>query len=286
VRVAERRLTALPVSTRSYEHGEGIRWDAAREQLLWVDITAGRFLRAAPGQLDQPRVHEAGMPVGAVTPRVSGGWVLAAGRGFVLLHEDGTQQVLAEVEPPDVRMNDGACDPQGRFWAGSMAYDARPGAATLHVLDPDGSVRPALPGLTISNGIGWSPDGGTCYLNDSGPGVTYAFDVRDGGAQLTGQRVLITHDGGVGDGMVLDDEGFLWVPLWGGSAVVRYDPAGRVSARVEVDAVQPTCCALVGQTLYITSASKGLRSPRPGDGRIFAVDVGVGGPPVQACELA
>jgi sugar lactone lactonase YvrE len=111
-------------------------------------------LRAALDDVDAPLVHTAGTTVGAATPCEAGGWLLAAGRGLVAVAEDGAQRVVVELEPAGIRMNDASCDPQGRFWAGSMAFDQTPGAASLHRLDADGSVQAVLRGLTISNGLG------------------------------------------------------------------------------------------------------------------------------------
>jgi sugar lactone lactonase YvrE len=270
-------VRAEPLSAARYDHGEGVRWDAERGELLWVDITAGRFLRAPLDAVDDPTVVQVDRPVGAVTPVASGGWLLAAGRG--LLHVDGDDvREVAELEPASVRMNDASCDPTGRFWAGSMAYDAAEGAASLHRLDLDGSVRTVLRDLTISNGLGWSPDGSVLYLNDSGPSVTYAFDLVDG--ELGERRVLVHHEDGLGDGMAVDDEGFLWIPLWGGGFVDRYDPAGRRVLRIDVPARQPSDCCLVDGRLVITTARRDLAEPGPDDGRLLVADVGVSGPPV------
>lgn len=273
---------AEPVTRRRYEHGEGIRFDARTGTLLWVDIGDGRLLSAAPDSLDTPREQDVGMPLGAVTPADAGRWLLAAGRGFAHLDDSGAVTVLAEVEPEGNRMNDGACDPLGRFYAGSMAYDETAGAASLYRLELDGTVTTVLTDLTVSNGIGWSPDGTTMYLNDSGPGVTYVFDVDRGDGEPHRQRVLIRYDEGVGDGLTIDTEGYLWVPLWGGSAVARYDPAGRRVATIRLPVPQVSDCAFGPDgRLYITTAYKGLDSPPPDAGRLFAVDAGVTGPAVQ-----
>jgi sugar lactone lactonase YvrE len=269
---------ADPLSAQRYPHGEGVRWDARRQELLWVDIGAGRFLRAALDRLDDPVEHVAGVPVGAGTPRAGGGWILAAGRGLLALSESGEQSEIAVLEAEDVRMNDAACDPHGRFWAGSMAYDQTPGAASLHRLDVDGAVTTVLRGLTISNGLGWSPDGRVLYLNDSGPSVTWAYDVDGDG--LSGRRALVEHERGACDGMAVDDEGCLWVPLWGGSAVERFDPAGRRIGRVELEANQPSDCCFAGGRLVITTATEGLWQPGRSDGLLHVVDVGLDGPPV------
>lgn len=275
-----RSRTAEPLSGRGYAHGEGIRWDARRSELLWVDIGAGRVLRAPLEDVDAPLEHAADVPVGAVTPYAAGGWLLAAGRGLRAVDEQGRTHHLAQLEGEGVRMNDAACDPQGRFWAGSMAYDQAPGAASLHRLDADGSVRTVLRELTISNGLGWSPDARTLYLNDSGPSVTWSFQVDPDTGTLTDRQVLVEHRDGACDGMAMDDEGCLWVPLWGASAVHRLDPRGRVVERVTLPAQQPSDCCFVGDRLVITTASNGMHRPTAHDGRLFAVDVGVGGPAV------
>ena len=127
-------------------------------------------------------------------------------------------------------MNDGACDPQGRFWAGTMAYDESPGAGALYRLELDGSCTTVLTGLTIANGIGWSPDGSTMYLNDSGTGCldTFRFDGATGA--ISNRRTLVRGDqpGVVPDGLTVDAEGGIWVAWWGGGAVNRYAPDGSL----------------------------------------------------------
>jgi sugar lactone lactonase YvrE len=176
-------------------------------------------------------------------------------------------------------MNDGACDPQGRFWAGSMALDERSGAGNLYRLDPGGEVTTVLGGLTIANGLGWSPDGATMYHADSGPGTITAYDFDADSGQIERPRVIARSRRGVPDGLTLDDEGLLWVALFGGACVVRYDPAGREVARIALPVSQPTCCALVGTRLFITTASRDVAAREPHAGRLFAADVGVTGPP-------
>src|ERR671918_744895 len=167
------------ISDEAAELGEGPRLDPRTGEVLWVDIMAGRLYRCRwdAGRLHTIAVIEVGRHLGAVAPvdAPGGGWVAAAGQGFAHVAEDGTVTVLAEPEAGQAgrtRMNDGACDPQGRFWAGSMAYDydTSPGAGTLYRMDHDGTVTPVVTGVTISNGLGWSPDGTTMYFADTGVG--------------------------------------------------------------------------------------------------------------------
>jgi sugar lactone lactonase YvrE len=152
------------------------------------------------------------------------GWLLAAGRGFVHLGADGSLRPIAEVAPAGTRMNDAACDPQGRLWAGTMADDHHAGGGALYRLDWTGRTELMLDGLTISNGLGWSPDGGTMYLVDSGPRVIHAFAFDRDRGTISDERVLVTLDeeAGAPDGMTVDGAGDLWVAIYGGGRVPRY----------------------------------------------------------------
>jgi sugar lactone lactonase YvrE len=292
------RLAASPAAPPAAEHGEGPTWDDARGELLWVDITAGTVRRATvagDGTLAQIAAHRGGRTVGAVVPAADGGWLLAADGGFTHLAEDGTARPLITLageggtpEDGGTRMNDAACDRGGRFFAGTMAFDQRPGAGALYRLDLDGIVTTVLDGLTISNGIHWSPDDRTVYLADSGPGMVHAFtyDLADG--SFTDGRVLLEFSGedGVADGLTVDDEGCLWTALWGGGQVRRWSPEGDLLAVVDVPVAQTSSCAFAGpghDLLVISTSMQGMddaaRAARPGAGRLFTVRPGVTGPP-------
>jgi sugar lactone lactonase YvrE len=281
---------AEPVSTDRFDHAEGPTWDARTDELLWVDQYAGLVLvgRFADGALTVRRRFELGSAVGAVVPERTGdGWLVAAALGFVRLAADGTITMLAQPEadtPHRMRMNDGKCDPHGRFWAGSIAFDKSEGAAALHRLDPDLAVETVLTGVTISNGLGWVDGGATMYYIDTPTQRVDRFRVTDAG-RLTDRTPLVEVTDGAPDGMTLDDEGCLWVAHWGAGAVYRYSPAGEVLARVELDAPQVSSCAFGGagqRTLFITTSQEGYdeseSSAHPNAGRVFAVDVGVTGP--------
>lgn len=282
-------LTATPCCDAICELGEGPRWDAARDELQWVDILAGHFYR---GSLQGDRIvvrrrYAIDRPVGAAAPAAGGGWVLAAGRGFAQLSESGdvTDLALPESVDANTRMNDGACDPQGRFWAGSMPYDDQPGAGTLYRLEPDGTATAVLPDRSVPNGLGWSPDGTTMWFADSGEGHVYAFDFDGATGALSNRRTIIAIDEGdaVPDGIAVDDEGCLWLAVWGAGEVRRHAPDGELLARVRVPASQPSACWFGAGRLFITSARYGLDPAQlvrePDAGRLFAVDAGVGGPP-------
>ena len=127
-------------------------------------------------------------------------------------------------------MNDGACDPQGRFWGGTLADDHHEGGGALYRLERDGRVELMLDGLTISNGVGWSPDGLTMYLVDSGPRVIHAFAFDPDRGTISAGRILVTvpEDVGAPDGMTVDAAGDLWVAIYGGGRVHRYAPDGAL----------------------------------------------------------
>jgi sugar lactone lactonase YvrE len=273
------RIHATPISRRAYSLGESPRYDAAREELIWVDIDAGRLLRADPEHLDDVTETTIDDPLGAAAPAIGGGWILAAGRGVSELTTNGVRTALLELEPVGIRMNDAACDHQGRFWVGTVSLDERPGAGRLYRVDPGGGATMVLSGLTIANGLGWSPDGATMYHADSGPGTITAYDFDADSGQIERPRVIVRTRRGVPDGLTVDDEGLLWVALFGGASVVRYDPAGRPVARIPLPVSQPTCCALVGTRLIITTASRDVAATEAEAGRLFAAEVGVTGPP-------
>jgi sugar lactone lactonase YvrE len=278
-----------PVSAEIAELGEGARWDADRGELLWVDIMAGVLRRAVEDGAGLRTVGQlsVGEPLGAVAPLADGeGWLCAAGRGFRLLAPDGTVTPLLDTEPQDVRMNDAACDPQGRFWAGSMAYDKRAGGGRLLRCDPDGTVRVVLPIADIANGLGWSPDGRTLYHADSGRKVVTAYD-----PETMEGRVLIRSVHGAPDGLTVDDEGALWVALHGAGEVRRYAPDGSTLSVWPLPASQPTSVAIggvSGRRLFVTTAWDGMtpsqRAGEPDAGRVFAADAGVTAPPVRPCR--
>jgi sugar lactone lactonase YvrE len=282
------------ISDEAAELGEGPRLDPRTGEVLWVDIMAGRLYRCRwdAGRLHTIAVIEVGRHLGAVAPvdAPGGGWVAAAGQGFAHVAEDGTVTVLAEPEAGQAgrtRMNDGACDPQGRFWAGSMAYDTSPAAGSLYRMDHDGTVTPVLTGVTISNGLGWSPDGTTMYYADTGAGTLDAFDFDGVSGDLERRRTLVRCEGpGFPDGLWVDDEGCLWVAMWGGGEVRRYAPDGGLIHAWPLPVSQPTACCFVGRdagTLIITSARLDLPAEaladQPAAGRVMAIDAGATGPP-------
>lgn len=269
--------------------GEGPAWDAERNELTWVDILGCQVhVNAADGT--RLADHPTGEHVGAALP-TDDGWLLALRAGFALLGTDGTVTELLPVFPerPELRFNDAKCDPHGRAWAGTMRYDEKPDSGVLYRLDGGPRATPVLTGQGLCNGMGWSPDGGTFYYIDTLTRRVTAFE-RD---QVSGDIgsphtvVEIPEGGGGPDGMCVDDEGCLWVALFGGGAIHRYRPNGELVARVELPATQVTSCCFGGSgrdLLFATTAAVGLddsqRRGQPHAGGLFVVEPGVTGPGV------
>jgi sugar lactone lactonase YvrE len=277
-------MRAEQVTDPVAHHAEGPVWSHRWGGLRWVDMLAGDVL-SLDGDGTVRRTH-VGSIVAALRPRRDGGAVIAVERGFALQDADGTLTPLDPVWSGDgVRMNEGGCDPDGRFWCGSMAYDQRPGGAALYRLDPDGATHRVLDGLTISNGLEWSPDGGLAYYDDTATHRTDVFDY-DPDAGLTGRRPFVRYeDDEHPDGLTVDAEGGVWVAFFGSGAVRRYSPEGRLDAVVEVPAGQVTACTFGGEgldELFITTSRENLGpDDDPLAGSLFRADVGVAGLPVR-----
>jgi sugar lactone lactonase YvrE len=265
------------------ELGEGPCWDAVAGALWWTDIPAGRLHRLAAG--GGHTCWEVGTPVGSLAPRAAGGLALAAGRGFCAFDPaTGAVTPLAAAEPDmtGLRMNDGACDRAGRFFAGSTAEDESPGRGAFYSLATDHRVTRLFDGVGISNGVGWSPDERLLYYVDS---LAYRLDVfgyDPATGAISGRRGLAGIGGGevMPDGLAVDSEGGIWVAVWGGGEVRRYDQDGRLTGTVALPAANVTCCAFGGpglRTLYITTAE----GPGEAGGALFTGQAAVAGQPAN-----
>jgi sugar lactone lactonase YvrE len=270
--------------------GEGPVWDDEHQRLVWVDILPGLVHRFDPAT-GGDHVFRAGKPVGSAALRRGGGLVLAVEDGFALLDPAWRrldQVAVVEHPGPRARFNEGKCDPGGRFLAGTMAYDETPGAASLYRLDSDFAVTRLLDGVTISNGLAWTADGATVYYIDTPTQGVDAFDYEAETGRLGNRRrvVDVPAAAGMPDGMTIDTDGCLWVALWGGAAVHRYAPDGRLDTVLSFPATNITCPVFGGPglgVLYVTSARDSLGerqlAAQPHAGALFAVDAGACGLP-------
>lgn len=266
-------------------HAEGPVWSEAWGGLRWVDMLDGDVMSLdSDGSIQRRHIDDI---AAIVRPRRGGGAILGIERGFALEHPDGTITRLGDLwSGGDVRMNEGGCDPDGRFYCGSMAYDKRPGGGSLYRLDPTGEVTVVLAGVTISNGLDWSPDNSVAYYIDT---MTFEVSIFDYDTErgLTGRRTFVEFDpdGGGPDGLVVDSDGGVWVALFGGSAVHRYTADGALDEIIEVEARQVTACTFGGpdlDRLYITTSRENLEpDDDPLAGSLFTAMPGVTGLPVR-----
>ena len=263
------RWQAVPAGPEGFRLAEGPVWDGPRDRLLWVEIEAGTV---HTGRLTGDGVQATGSrmydrTVGAVAVGRSGE-LLVAGTESLLIDTGGEVLPGPRVLPAGAgrRLNDGKCDPDGVFLVGSLRFDEQPGGEELFRVGPDRSVTTVDSGLSLSNGLGWSPDGSLFYSIDTIPRRVH---VREPGRE---PRIFVELDVSP-DGMCVDTDGNLWIAIYGGGEVRRYHPAGQLTGVVEVDEAEVTCPAFVGPGL-----DRLLITTRP---RLFLADVGAVGQPAN-----
>ena len=279
--------------------GEGPAWDD-RDGVLWfVDVSPGALFRLDPtsGMCERRLM---GQPLGAAIPAEDGRMVLALEDGLLAYSWSADERRLivnVEADNLNVRMNDAKCDPRGRLWAGTMAYDFAQGASTLYRFDNSGPTA-IVGGCTIANGTGWSPDGSTMYFVDT-PTLridAFSYDIETGNAEDRRPWVTIEDGVGVPDGLTIDAEGCVWVAMWGGGAVRRYSPEGTLEEVVNLPVSQVSSACFGGASmtdLFVTSAayqlSDAMRASEPLCGATFVVSTDVKGcrsVPVDLATLA
>jgi sugar lactone lactonase YvrE len=293
---------AEPVGDVIAELGEGPYWDAASGTLLWVDIPAGTVHATGPST-GVTATACLGAPVSAALPAEGGGLLVARRNRLVVCARPGsagpgpgTERVVAEVPmEAGLRFNDAACDPRGRVWVGSMHIGCTLAAGTLYRLDPGGVLTGVIAGVTISNGLGWSPSGSRMYYVDT---PTRRIDVLDYDIEtgaVSGRRMFADLTGADGrpDGLTVDAEGCVWVALPRGGALHRYGPDGRLDTVLPLPVSRPTSCTFGGPDLadlYVTTASAPLtgaeRASQPLAGRLLRLRPGATGiSPVPLARL-
>ncbi|MEX2202676.1 MAG: SMP-30/gluconolactonase/LRE family protein [Actinomycetota bacterium] len=263
---------------------EGPAWDAARARLLLVDID-GMRRHAVDWATGDVTTHEANETETAWIPRSAGGTVVACRRGVRLADDDGVGPLALEVEVErrSNRSNDAKCDPAGRLWLGTMSDAGDDPVGSLYRVDADLSLTRVLEGMTISNGLGWSPDARRMYFVDSPTRRVdvFAYDVGVGDASDRSVFVETADFPGVPDGLAVDEEGCVWVAMHDGAALVRFSPDGLHVGTLDIPVPRPTSCCFAGPSLdrlVVTTAA----SDDGTGGDLFVCDVGVAGMPTIA----
>ncbi len=270
--------------------GESALWDDRRARLYWVDITGQRiFARDWAG--GPTRALPVPSTVGSVGLRADGGLLAALRHAIAFCDVDsGTLETVRVVEEDLAgnRFNDGAVDPGGRFWFGSMDLTETNPTGSFYCLHPDATVTRAFGDIICSNGPAWSPDGRTVYHVDSARKLVSAYDFDPDTGEVGEGRVFVSDEGRDWhpDGVTVDAEGFVWNCKWDGARVVRYAPNGTVDRVLHVPVPRPTRCAFVGPdltALAVTSARIGLDAgtlaDAPLSGQVLLLDPGARGLP-------
>ncbi len=262
--------------------GEGALWDERSERLHWVDILGHKAFAFDPAN-GSNLAFDVGELVGTVVLSENSQWVLGLKSGFAWLNPD-TGKVTAIADPesdnPVTRLNDGKCDPKGRFWVGSVR-EGKGELGGLYCLEPDLSFSQKLSGIHCSNGLVWTRDARTFYYIDTPTHEVWAFDYEPETGAIGNQRTLVRFPEGQGapDGMTIDAQDRLWIALWGGSKVVCFNPSSNAfEAEIALPAKNVTSCAFGGpelNDLYITTARVGIDADRlavePLTGSLFRV---------------
>ncbi len=269
--------------------GEGSVWDYRKKVLYWIDIEKNTLFEYDPAD-ESSKSYDVKQKIGTIVPETDNSVIVALQDGVYRL--DLLSGNLSFIGRPKSlktgeRFNDGKCDPQGRFWVGSMSTTGKSKGSYLYKMDPAGTFTEMIDSVSISNGIIWSPDGSKMYYTDTPTGKVMAFDFDGKSGTISNPRIAVTVNDTLGhpDGMTIDAAGKLWVAMWGGSAVCRFDPdGGKLLDRIMVPAKNVTSCAFGGpdlDMLYITTASTGMKKEElqkyPGAGGLYRIQPGVKG---------
>lgn len=269
--------------------GEGAVWNYKTQELYWVDIE-GKALHIYNPKTKVNKTFPTPSRIGTVVPYTLTEAVVALEDGIYKLHlETGELSLVSDVEAQQTenRFNDGKCDPLGNLWVGSMHLEQTKPHASLYKIDEKGVAAKMVDSVTISNGIVWTSDAKTMYYIDTPTSkiMGYDFDINTGTISNERVAVEVSLEDGFPDGMTIDSEDMLWVGLWNGNAVARYNPnTGELIRKIEVPAHNVTSCAFGGENLdilFITTASVDMtpeeQKALPLSGSVFKVIPGVKG---------
>ena len=276
--------------------GESPVWSTAQQALYWVDIPAKCLHRWCPAD-GKSQSWQTSQMLACIAQAGNGSWVAAMENGLFAItpHADGSldSRLLASVTHalPEMRFNDGRCDRQGRFWAGTMVMNMAAGAPVGAMYRYSaGQVEPLkaqLDGFIVPNGLAFSPDGKTMYLSDSHPDVQkiWAFDYDTDTGIPHDRRLFVdmTEHPGRPDGAAVDADGCYWICGNDAGLIHRFTPDGKLDRSLSVPVKKPAMCAFGGadlDTLFVTSIRPvGDTSDQPLAGGVFALSPGVKGLP-------
>ena len=271
--------------------GEGAFWDHDNQRLFWVDIEGKKVHIYDPAK-KKNKTFDLPSRVGTVVPVNKNEAVVALEDGIYMLDLKGGQlSVVSDVESdmPENRFNDGKCDPNGNLWVGSMHLEQSSPLANLYKVEGSGKATKMLDKITISNGIVWTSDKKTMYYIDTPTGHVRAFDYDPDSSTISNERIVVVIDEslGFGDGMAIDAEDKIWVALWNGNGVARFDPlTGKMMEKINIPAHNVTSCSFGGpdfKTLYVNSSSLDMTDEEkkefPLAGSVFEVDMLIQGVP-------
>ena len=277
-------MKAKPIFNIEVEHGEGPVWDPIEQKLYWVDLLQGRYVK---GDVNTYATEEfyAGQPLGFLALRENhDGLVMGVRDGFGFFNEKNSEFKLIKPSPEQnnarVRFNDGAVDPKGRVFGGTMEWDGAKNKGKLFRLNLDHSWNLLEENIHITNGMGWNPEKDTFFMIDTLRHNVYAFDYDLQSGDISNKRTHIQFsENEFPDGMTIDIEGGFWIAMWEGSKVLHFDKNGDIIEKIEVPVLHPTSCCFGGKdltTLFITTSKLPLseqeRKENPLAGKIFKVE--------------
>lgn len=278
----------LVIDSKS-ELGEGAIWNPKTGELVWINIT-GEILNFYNPKTDNNKEMFTGQMIGTVVPTETGNFLVALQNGIYQFNpETGAKKRIVDPEEdlPDNRFNDGKCDPSGRLWAGTMSIKDVKEAGALYRLDADSSIHKMVENVSISNGIVWSLNYTKMYYIDTPTQKVMGYDYDNATGEISNPKLAIEipKEMGSPDGMTIDADGYLWIALWGGSAVGCWSPeSGELVRVIEVPAKNVTSCAFGDDdlgTLYITTARESTSNDElkkfPFAGGVFKIRAGVKG---------
>jgi len=282
-----------PVTHLEYETkaslGEGAFWNYKTQEFYWIDIVDKKFHIYNPATKAN-KSYEMPSMIGTVVPATDKEAIVALVDGVYTVDlTSGKLEMLSDAENKmtENRFNDGKCDPLGNLWVGSMHLKQTEPKGSLYKINPKGEATKMLGNITISNGIVWSSDSKTMYYIDTPTGNVRAFDYDVTNGTIANERIAVKVPETMGfpDGMAIDEEDMIWVCLWNGNSVVRFNPnTGKVLQQIKVPAHNVTSCAFGGKNLdelYITTARVDMSEEElekyPLAGSIFKVKPGVKG---------